>query len=389
MLRAALLTFLTFLTLVDAKDFEFTPTMGLNSLENSGKVKLEHPNMGISMQYNQYKLKPRFDLEYTSIQNSNEKVESLLRPSINAVYEFDLQNSWHPYLVAGVGYEKVSQARSGFSSNPFVQGGGGVRYNFNETIGMKVETRALQSISEDSSQQNEILATLGLSFAIGEHEREAVFDEDEDGVMNSLDKCDDTPEDVEVDSDGCPKKEENQEHVVFQKPYSQTYVDTPLRIQPVPMVQERSIVQKRPEAVQKESSNEVETLPNELTQAQNVTQNTKTSETKPLNVHFGDNSSYLTDYSRPKVEEFATFLKENPQAKVLITGHTDSVGDEGENEALSLRRAESIKHALVEDYGIEDERIDTLGAGESKPLYPNNTKRHQQLNRRIEVTINY
>ncbi len=64
-------------------------------------------------------------------------------------------------------------------------------------------------------------------------------------------------------------------------------------------------------------------------------------------------------------------LKENPAIRVKIIGHTDSDGGDALNLALSKKRAEAVKNALVSQYGIEGARLETDGKGASQPVSPN------------------
>jgi outer membrane protein OmpA-like peptidoglycan-associated protein len=70
----------------------------------------------------------------------------------------------------------------------------------------------------------------------------------------------------------------------------------------------------------------------------------------------------------------------------LISGHTDSDGDDALNLALSAKRAEAVKAALVQEFGIAAERLRTEGKGESDPVEPNTTAGGKAKNRRVEFT---
>lgn len=80
------------------------------------------------------------------------------------------------------------------------------------------------------------------------------------------------------------------------------------------------------------------------------------------------------------------FLAENPKVRVRIVGHTDSDGEEDHNQILSEGRAESVKEAMVQR-GINPDRIETEGKGESEPIDTNLTEEGKQNNRRVEVIV--
>jgi outer membrane protein OmpA-like peptidoglycan-associated protein len=86
------------------------------------------------------------------------------------------------------------------------------------------------------------------------------------------------------------------------------------------------------------------------------------------------------------IERLATVLKEDPQRKVMIEGHTDNVGSDEYNQGLSERRAQSVQAALFER-GVEASQISTLGKGESSPVASNDSPVGRQQNRRVELVF--
>ena len=83
----------------------------------------------------------------------------------------------------------------------------------------------------------------------------------------------------------------------------------------------------------------------------------------------------------------ANLLKAYPKTDAELEGHTDSIGTDEYNMALSRRRAESVKKYLVEKFSIDETRISTLGYGESKPAASNETDEGRQNNRRVVANI--
>lgn len=82
----------------------------------------------------------------------------------------------------------------------------------------------------------------------------------------------------------------------------------------------------------------------------------------------------------------ATFLHQNAGRNVEIEGHTDNVGSDEYNQALSQRRADSVRSFLIQQ-GIGPERIRTSGKGEHQPVADNESSGGRQQNRRVEVII--
>ena len=101
-------------------------------------------------------------------------------------------------------------------------------------------------------------------------------------------------------------------------------------------------------------------------------------------ITFDLNKSDIKPESYGTLKSIADVLKENPGVSVKITGHTDSDGDDAMNLDLSKRRAESVKKELISKFGIEASRMDTEGAGETKPVAPNDTPANKAMNRRVE-----
>lgn len=99
---------------------------------------------------------------------------------------------------------------------------------------------------------------------------------------------------------------------------------------------------------------------------------------------FDVNSDNIKPESGTVLKEMATTLQENPTIRVKIIGHTDSDGADAANLALSQKRAAAVKTALSSFYGIDANRMETDGKGESQPLNKNATPAEKAQNRRVE-----
>ncbi|HEY0939165.1 MAG TPA: OmpA family protein [Steroidobacter sp.] len=84
------------------------------------------------------------------------------------------------------------------------------------------------------------------------------------------------------------------------------------------------------------------------------------------------------------IDRLAAVLKEAPDRKVTIEGHTDSVGSEDFNQGLSERRAAAVQTALLER-GVRSDQITALGKGEAFPIASNDDAAGRQRNRRVEM----
>ena len=86
------------------------------------------------------------------------------------------------------------------------------------------------------------------------------------------------------------------------------------------------------------------------------------------------------------LEHLAALLVADPDAEVLIEGHTDSTGTAQHNDELSRQRAASVSSVLIRR-GVPSSRITVRGFGASSPLASNATAEGRQLNRRVEIVI--
>jgi outer membrane protein OmpA-like peptidoglycan-associated protein len=79
-------------------------------------------------------------------------------------------------------------------------------------------------------------------------------------------------------------------------------------------------------------------------------------------------------------------MNDNPKLKVLISGHTDNVGNPSDNLKLSTGRAVAVVNYLLSK-GIRNERLSFKGFGETKPIADNKTEAGRTLNRRTELSV--
>jgi outer membrane protein OmpA-like peptidoglycan-associated protein len=86
------------------------------------------------------------------------------------------------------------------------------------------------------------------------------------------------------------------------------------------------------------------------------------------------------------MNRLADFMRDHPDRRLLIEGHTDARGAEQYNQRLSLQRAYAVTEALVER-GIETNRLRPVGLGEAYPVASNDTTAGRQQNRRVEIVI--
>jgi outer membrane protein OmpA-like peptidoglycan-associated protein len=104
------------------------------------------------------------------------------------------------------------------------------------------------------------------------------------------------------------------------------------------------------------------------------------------NVYFDTDKATLRPESFSQLNQLAEVMKIRKDLKIIVEGHTDSVGSEKANQLLSQKRAEAVKNYLV-NQKIDAARIKAIGYGESRPAAENNTPEGRQQNRRTEVVV--
>ena len=357
MKKITILHLLLLMTFADGRgiESEIGINVGVNSTKNEGKNQFKNPTVGVTYMDNRYVVMPRVDVSYTKVRD--DYASSLLKASINAVYEYENPTYTTPYVLGGVGYEYVSGGiKDVFESHPFVQGGAGVRVDLEQGYKARVEGKMLQVLG-NSKEGNEFMLTAGVSIPLNYQQKKirrprvvkpqpkviyqqpviikevspkprVVYidknecplkidapDFDRDGVENRFDQCPATPCNFTVDVYGCPVK-------------------------------------------------------------------------TTLEVHFATNSARLTPASRTKIQRFAHFLLINRGSFVEIVGHTDSVGSAKHNLVLSEQRANAVVHALL-NLGVSSARFHARGEGERMPIASNKSAEGRLMNRRIEAVLTY
>ncbi len=103
------------------------------------------------------------------------------------------------------------------------------------------------------------------------------------------------------------------------------------------------------------------------------------------NILFAFDSDEILPESGESLGHIAQLMKDRPALKLLVVGHTDSVGDFEYNLKLSFSRAESVARHLVSKHGINGDRLRAAGAGMMSPATSNRSEAGRELNRRVEL----
>ncbi|KNZ33227.1 MAG: membrane protein [Methylibium sp. NZG] len=106
----------------------------------------------------------------------------------------------------------------------------------------------------------------------------------------------------------------------------------------------------------------------------------------PNDVSFDVGSAAIRPAMRNVLDPFASSLRDDPNARISIVGHTDSSGSDAVNNPLSVERAQSVRDYLS-SRGVAVTRIETAGRGEREPLADNTTDAGRAKNRRVEIFL--
>ena len=246
---------------------------------------------------------------------------------VNAIKDFGITENFSIYGLLGAGYEDVTKRFIKNKDGGFGQYGLGLKYKITDNFALRAE--AVDAIKFDHADHN-VFYTLGVAVGFGAKNAPGVaespkmqepavvsLDDDNDGVLNDVDQCPNTPAGIVVDETGCEK-------VIF---------------------------------------------------------------LRDLDVNFAFDSYKITPKYLEEIKKVAMFMGENPGYRIVLSGHTDSVGTEAYNQKLSEKRANAVAKAL-EELGVSADKITSIGYGELKPSATNKTKEGRAENRRVEARFN-
>ncbi|MCJ7541679.1 MAG: OmpA family protein, partial [Desulfobacterales bacterium] len=175
-------------------------------------------------------------------------------------------------------------------------------------------------------------------------------DSDGDGVVDSKDKCPDTPKGVAVNSSGCPLDTDGDGVYDYLDKCEGTPKDLKVDKDGCPILMKKTA-------------------------------------TIDLDIQFDTNKAEIKAQYHGRLKEVADFMAAYPETKAVIEGHTDSVGSAAYNQKLSQRRAESVRDYLIQKFNIRSNRLTAKGLGEERPVASNDTEEGRRRNRRIQAVI--
>jgi outer membrane protein OmpA-like peptidoglycan-associated protein len=106
-----------------------------------------------------------------------------------------------------------------------------------------------------------------------------------------------------------------------------------------------------------------------------------------LDVKFDFDKAQVKEGSFADIKNLADFMAQYPQTTTVVEGHTDSIGTDTYNQGLSERRANAVRDVLVNQYGVNSSRVNSVGYGETRPVADNATDAGRAINRRVEAEV--
>ena len=209
------------------------------------------------------------------------------------------------------------------------------------------------------------------------------MDSDKDGVFDGMDRCPQTPAGVAVDKYGCPQDDDGDGVFNAKDMCPRTPANVKVDAKGCPVDSDRDgVADYMDQCPGTAFGMTVDRIgcPIPTTSGVKVTE---AGNWVFEGIQFESGKAELKSGSRASLDEIVKIMKENPQLKLEIQGHTDSSGNVNYNYRLSESRALAVKEYLV-NHGVSTNRLTSKGYGPSKPMADNATSQGRALNRRVE-----
>lgn len=292
---------------------------------------------------------------------------------LDLLYHFQPQQRLVPYLSAVLGGMKLEE-----DHDTLLGYGIGVKYFYAEDLALRFDLKHLldfnyHDVHKSQEYYNILVATGGLAYQFDVTKSAPVdIDADYDGVIDTYDRCPNTPFAAKVDAAGCP-----------------------------PVVIPEAAPQKALDSDKDGVTDTLDLCPNSAAGVAVDQYGCALPPPAPFPVAEVPEPSlilyleYPTNESdvRPELiwdmRRITDFIKENPGHTFVIEGHTDSIGNDADNLKLSQLRAEKIRLYLIEQMAVPEELLEANGFGESRPIADNATQEGRQKNRRVVITAQH
>ena len=309
------------------------------------------------------------ELDYTSAISTGSTSEDGEMVGIDALY-FMPDDMY--YLFGGIKRQSVGE------STTLANVGIGKHWDLSDTVKVITEIATYHDFGED---YNDYSVKVGVSIPFGKSTPAAPQGSDNDGVVDSRDQCPMTPAGVRVDATGCSVDNDNDGvlNSVDQCPNTPAGTKVDAKGCAIKDADNDGVVDAMDECPDTAAGVKVD--------AKGCTVFDEETVEITLRVLFDNESAVVKMPKDPEISEFAEFMKQYPSTTAVIEGHTSAPGSEAYNMDLSERRAANFKDVMVDMYGIDSDRLETIGYGESRLLDTASNAEAHRVNRRISVTV--
>ena len=355
--------------------FSISPSLGFHLFDSDQQLE-DTAVYGLSVGYNLTKswaveLDGRFTPTETDLDGGGSNVDvDVWDYSLNALYHFNPDGPFVPYLTGGFG-NTVYQV-DGFKDDEdfMLNWGVGAKYFFTAKTALRLEARHVAGFHSDDrwniagtgdNTEHHFMVAAGLYFQFGgmAPPPPPPPDGDRDGIPDARDKCPDTPYGTPVDAVGCP-------------PYEP--------VPPPPPPPREPVARDTDDDGVLDADDKCPNTPKGV-----IVDDDGCPVKFTLYIEFDFDKAEVRPEYHDDLRAAAEFIRQYPEAKFLLAGHTDSIGSEQYNKALSRERAAAVKKYLVEEFGIAAHLLYPRGYGENQPIATNETEAGRQHNRRVEI----
>jgi OOP family OmpA-OmpF porin len=292
------------------------------------------------------------------VKNSSAELDAM---RINAGALFHLNNgSTRPFISAGFSHLEFENSANVDNSESLVNLGVGVKHYFDSNVVLRGEVLGMNSID---NEWTDFAARLSIGYAFGRDVSSAVVE--------------DEPEQAEV-------VEEVVEELVEAKPEPMPVVEAvkPVAVVPAPAPVDSDndgIVDSEDKCANTDAAFKVDATgcPVMLSETVSI----------QMDVKFPSNSSVLSAEYDAELKKVADFMQQFDQTIVTVEGHSDDRGRDAYNKAISQRRADAVRDALISKFNLPADRVKAMGYGEESPIADNATAEGRATNRRVVAVV--
>lgn len=400
--------------------FTISPFVGTYLFESQQNLK-EKAVFGLAAGYN-------FDKNWTGeislsgIMTEEDRVNGedvdIFQGRFDVLYHFLPDEPFVPFLAAGAGAARISPDGLGDDTDFLFAYGGGFKFFFNESVAMRLEARHILDLNDEDVQRDDDLVhnlslVAGLTFQLGRDRQEIVeyesvtevveekaepeeiveviepepvipADSDNDGVVDGLDHCPETPAGTIVNDKGC------EEPVMFVDTDGDGVSDaldncpgTPLNVEvdvrgcPLPDTDSDGISDQDDRCPGTDPQ-----FPVDQYGCPELTEELKIA---GLVIEYATSQTGFSEEAAKELRLLAAKVGTTKAGNLIVEGHTDNIGSETYNIKLSQQRAEKVRLTLIDEFGVDPERVIARGYGPFEPVATNSTQEGRQQNRRVVV----